>query len=74
MSRVIVAATQMACTSDRDENIATADGLVKELEVVLPVSFFEKKNQAHYNTVAMIDADGRVLGIYRKTHIPDGPG
>ena len=43
MSRVIVAATQMACTSDRDENIATADGLVKELEVVLPVSFFEKK-------------------------------
>ena len=42
--------------------------------MVLPVSFFEKKNQAHYNTVAMIDADGSILGIYRKTHIPDGPG
>ena len=45
-----------------------------QLEVVIPVSFFEKKNQAFYNTVAVIDADGSILGIYRKTHIPDGPG
>jgi len=45
-----------------------------QLEVVIPVSFFEKKNQAYYNTVAVIDADGSILGIYRKTHIPDGPG
>ena len=48
--------------------------LAKELDVVLPISFFEKKNQAHYNSVAVIDADGTVLGTYRKTHIPDGPG
>jgi len=45
-----------------------------QLKVVIPVSFFEKKNQAYYNTVAVIDADGSILGIYRKTHIPDGPG
>lgn len=45
-----------------------------ELGIVLPISFFEKKNQARFNSVAVIDADGRVLGVYRKTHIPDGPG
>ena len=48
--------------------------LAKELKVVLPVSFFEKANRAHYNAVAIIDADGSVLGKYRKSHIPDGPG
>jgi N-carbamoylputrescine amidase len=124
MPQVIVAATQIQCTSDRDDNIATAERLVKaaaakgakiillqelfetlyfcqtekqeyfrlatelesnpavthfarlakDLEVVLPISFFEKKNQAYYNTVAVINADGHILGRYRKTHIPDGPG
>ena len=49
-------------------------GLATELGVVLPVSFFERDNNAYYNTVAMIDADGRILGRYRKSHIPDGPG
>lgn len=48
--------------------------LAKELSVVLPFSFFERDNNAHYNTVAVIDADGSVLGTYRKSHIPDGPG
>jgi N-carbamoylputrescine amidase len=48
--------------------------LAKELGVVLPVSFFEKAGPAHYNSLAMIDADGRALGVYRKAHIPDGPG
>jgi N-carbamoylputrescine amidase len=48
--------------------------LADELGVVLPISFFERANRAHYNSVAMIDADGSVLGIYRKSHIPDGPG
>lgn len=43
-------------------------------QVVLPISFFERANQAYYNSVMIIDADGRQLGIYRKTHIPDGPG
>jgi len=40
----------------------------------LPISFFEIKNQARFNSIAIIDADGSVMGVYRKTHIPDGPG
>jgi N-carbamoylputrescine amidase len=48
--------------------------LAAELEVVLPVSFFERSGQAYFNSVAVIDADGQVLGRYRKSHIPDGPG
>lgn len=49
-------------------------GLARELGVVLPVSFFEKSGPDYYNSLAMVDADGKVLGIYRKSHIPDGPG
>lgn len=45
--------------------------VAKELGVVIPVSFYERDIDCLFNTVAMIDADGRVLGIYRKTHIPD---
>ncbi len=124
MRKVKVAATQMSCTWDIDDNIRKAEALVrkaaaegaqvillqelfetpyfcqkekaeyyqyatelesnkaihhfkqiaKELEVVLPISFYEKKNYARYNALAMIDADGEVLGTYRKSHIPDGPG
>jgi N-carbamoylputrescine amidase len=48
--------------------------LAKELGVVLPVSFFERAGTAHFNSLAAIDADGTVLGLYRKSHIPDGPG
>ena len=48
--------------------------LARELGVVLPISFFERANTAHFNSLAMIDADGSVLGLYRKSHIPDGPG
>jgi len=48
--------------------------LAAELGVVLPISFFEKAGQAYFNSLAMIDADGRGLGVYRKSHIPDGPG
>ncbi len=124
MRKVTIAATQMACSPDRDKNIAKAEMLVRnaaaggariillqelfetlyfcqsqkqdffslatdiqsnpavkhfseiarQLGVVLPISFFQKKNQAYYNTVAVVDADGAILGIYRKSHIPDGPG
>lgn len=124
MRKVTVAATQMSCTSDIEENIRRADKLVREaaakgaqiillqelfetpyfcqkeksdyyvyareleenkavahfrevareLQVVLPISFYEKKNYARYNSLAVIDADGSVLGLYRKSHIPDGPG
>jgi N-carbamoylputrescine amidase len=45
-----------------------------ELEVVLPISFFELAGNARFNSVAVIDADGRRLGIYRKSHIPHGSG
>jgi N-carbamoylputrescine amidase len=48
--------------------------LAKHLNVVLPVSFFEKCNNAFFNSVAMIDATGECLGVYRKAHIPEGPG
>lgn len=48
--------------------------LAAELGVVIPVSFFERANHAFFNSVAVIDADGRILGIYRKSHIPNGPG
>jgi N-carbamoylputrescine amidase len=124
MRQVTVAATQMACGWDRDQNVAGAERLVREaagrgarivllqelfetpyfckdqnrryfhlaqpfegnpllarmsrlaaeLQVVLPVSFFERANNAYFNSLAVIDADGRVLGTYRKSHIPDGPG
>ncbi|WP_375104552.1 N-carbamoylputrescine amidase [Paenibacillus sp. RS8] len=124
MRNVKVAATQMSCSSNIDENIRKAEALVreaaaqgaqiillqelfetpyfcqkekadyyayatelehnkainhftavaKELQVVLPISFYEKKNYARYNSLAVIDADGTILGKYRKSHIPDGPG
>lgn len=48
--------------------------IAQELKVVLPISFYEKKNYARYNSIAIIDANGEVLGTYRKSHIPDGPG
>jgi len=54
--------------------IARFQTLAKELGVVIPVSFFERDGHAFYNSLAMVDADGSMLGIYRKSHIPDGPG
>ncbi len=54
--------------------IARFADLARELGVVLPLSYFEAAGQAYFNSVAMIDADGRVLGNYRKSHIPQGPG
>ena len=54
--------------------IAKMSALAAELEVVLPVSFFERSNNAYFNSLAIVDADGSVMGIYRKSHIPDGPG
>jgi N-carbamoylputrescine amidase len=54
--------------------IARFAALARELGVVLPVSFFERAGEAAFNSVAMIDADGRILGRYRKSHIPQGPG
>jgi N-carbamoylputrescine amidase len=54
--------------------IAEFAELAKELSVVLPLSFFEQAHNAYFNALAVIDADGKVLGRYRKSHIPNGPG
>jgi len=74
------------CQAEREEYFALAhpvaghpflgrfQNLAQELGVVLPVSFFEAAGQAHYNSLATIDASGELLGVYRKSHIPDGPG
>jgi N-carbamoylputrescine amidase len=48
--------------------------LAAELGIVIPVSFFEQAGMAYYNSIAVIDTDGALLGVYRKSHIPDGPG
>ncbi len=48
--------------------------LAAELGVVIPVSFYEQAGPEHYNSIKVFDADGKDLGIYRKSHIPDGPG
>jgi N-carbamoylputrescine amidase len=124
MRTITVAATQMACSWDRDANVARGEklireaasrgaqivllqelfetpyfcqdhqlkhfelakpldghpavehfrGVARELKVVLPISVFERANNVHYNTVVMVDADGAVLGSYRKSHIPESPG
>jgi N-carbamoylputrescine amidase len=74
------------CREEKDEFFAWAHpvdahptidrfrAVAEELKVAIPVSFFEKAGHAYYNSLAMIDADGKVLGVYRKSHIPDGPG
>lgn len=78
--------TQYFCSEQKPEHlklarpfnghpvIARFAELARELGVVLPFSFFERSGRRFFNSLAMIDADGDVLGCYRKTHIPDGPG
>ncbi len=65
---------QLATTVEDNPAIAHFQALARELEVVLPISFFELAGRSRFNSVVIIDADGRNLGIYRKSHIPDGPG
>ena len=48
--------------------------IARELGVVLPISFFERAGRAYFNSIAILDADGTNLGVYRKSHIPNGPG
>jgi hypothetical protein len=66
----------MELPSDTTSNflIARMQVLAKTYQVVLPISIYERKNNALYNSVVMIDADGTLLGTYRKSHIPDGTG
>ena len=63
----------LASTLETQPTIERMQGLAKELGVVLPVSFFEKAGLTHYNSIAIVDADGSLLGNYRKSHIPDFP-
>jgi len=65
---------KLAAPLEGNPLIAEMSALAKSLGVVLPVSFFEKAGPAYFNSLAMIDADGAVLGVYRKSHIPAGPG
>ncbi len=74
------------CTSQEEHWFATAypasthpcvtalQPVAKELGVAIPVSIFERDGPHYYNSIVMLDADGAQLGVYRKSHIPDGPG
>jgi len=65
---------QLATTVEDNVAIKHFQKIAKELQVVLPISFYELAGRARFNSIAIIDADGSNLGIYRKSHIPDGPG
>ena len=65
---------KLATTFENNKVLGMMSDLAKKLNVVLPISFFERDNNAYFNSIAVIDADGAILGKYRKSHIPDGPG
>jgi N-carbamoylputrescine amidase len=64
----------LACTVDTSRAVRHFSDVARELGVVLPISFFERAGPVFFNSIAIIDADGRNLGLYRKSHIPNGPG
>ncbi len=59
---------------DEHPCVVALAALARELGAVIPISFFEKDGPRYFNSVAVADADGQILGVYRKSHIPDGPG
>ncbi len=65
---------ETAARLDEDQAVRALSKLAKSLNVVIPISFFEKDGPHYYNSAALADADGEILGVYRKSHIPDGPG
>jgi N-carbamoylputrescine amidase len=65
---------RLATTLQDNPAVHRFRAVARELRVVLPISFFEHAGQAYFNSIAIIDADGAVLGVYRKSHIPNGPG
>jgi N-carbamoylputrescine amidase len=65
---------RLAESADDSPLLRRFGALAVQLEVVLPISFFERAGSVYFNSLAMFDADGRRLGIYRKSHIPNGPG
>jgi N-carbamoylputrescine amidase len=64
----------LARSVDENRAVRHFSDVARELGVVLPVSFFERAGPVFFNSIAIIDADGRNLGVYRKSHIPNGPG
>jgi N-carbamoylputrescine amidase len=64
----------LASAAAQNPAVRHFSAVARELGVVLPISFFEQAGRAYFNSIAIIDADGRELGIYRKSHIPNGPG
>jgi N-carbamoylputrescine amidase len=65
---------RLAQSADDSALLRRFGALARELAVVLPISFFERSGNVYFNSLAVFDADGSRLGIYRKSHIPDGPG
>lgn len=63
----------LAHTLERHPFLPRFQVLAAELKLILPISFFERAGQAHYNSLAMVGADGTIAHLYRKSHIPDGP-
>jgi len=59
---------------DEHPAVRTMQRVAKAQGVYIPASFFERDGQHHYNSLAMIDDEGEIMGVYRKSHIPDGPG
>ena len=65
---------QRATSIDNNPTIVHFQKIAAELNMVLPLSVYERAGNALFNTVVMVDADGSRMGVYRKSHIPDGPG
>ena len=63
----------LAHSLEEQPTIARMREVARELEVVLPISYFERAGQAFFNSIAIVDADGSIAGHYRKSHIPDSP-
>jgi N-carbamoylputrescine amidase len=65
---------KLATPTNENRAVKHFRAIARELGVVLPISFFERDGLAYFNSIAIIDADGENLGVYRKSHIPNGPG
>jgi N-carbamoylputrescine amidase len=63
-----------AATVSESLSVKTMQALAREYRVFIPTSFFEKAGQSYFNSLAFIACDGTIMGLYRKSHIPDGPG
>ena len=63
-----------AAPTAEHKSVKAMQALAAELQVYIPCSFFERDGPHHYNSLAMIDDGGNIMGVYRKSHIPDGPG